>query len=455
METDKVFFKYLRTIAGFIVICGGLFISIWRILLWDVINRYIQANIYRLSNLFALSHTEVVINFTTITRYLSYFIVIAVPLLLVNNQNLRRKSFWVTIVPLIAILFISIISQYWSLVPSSTSKRALYLLAVSLAGIFMGLELKQKTIIRILEIFSGFIIIISYIMIFRYPQATIMTRFSVGAWTGLFDHKNELGNMAAFFSILFLFRLLNFRNDGWLVRLYGMLFFALSLFILIKSDSAASLISFIAIVCIVILAMAFLKWGHLLQTKGKVFISAIGIFLLGVLLIFRDSILGIFGRNSSFTGRVPLWVGLIPYIKSKILLGYGFGEAFWSGGAGQPLTDELLKTTGWDPSLSHNGYLEAILGTGLIGFVFYILFFIQTAYFSIAFFIRERLVYSLIFTAWFVQVMLINIVENKFGTLEIFFWLLLVVAFIFSLRNALESSGPSTLKTSRSDKNHP
>jgi exopolysaccharide production protein ExoQ len=439
MKTSKGFLYYLRIVVSFTVIFGGLFISIWRILLWDVINRFIIANIDRLLNLLTLSQTKVVMNFTAITFYLSYFIVIAVPLLLLHNLNLRRKSFWVAIIPLMTILFISIISQYWSLVPSSTSKRALYLLAVSLAGIFMGLELKQKTIIWILEIFSTLIIIISYIMIFLYPHAAIMTRFSVGAWTGLFDHKNELGNMAAFFSILFLFRLLNFRNDGWLVRLYGMLFFALSLFILIKSDSAASLISFIAIVCIVILAMAFLKWGHLLQTKGKVFISAIGIFLLGVLLIFRDSILGIFGRNSSFTGRVPLWVGLIPYIKSKILLGYGFGEAFWSGGAGQPLTDELLKTTGWDPSLSHNGYLEAILGTGLIGFVFYISFFIQTAYFSITYFLRERIVGSLIFTAWFVQVMLINIVENKFGTLEIFFWLLLVIAFTFTMRNALES----------------
>jgi exopolysaccharide production protein ExoQ len=439
MKTSKGFLYYLRIVVSFTVIFGGLFISIWRILLWDVINRFIIANIDRLLNLLTLSQTKVVMNFTAITFYLSYFIVIAVPLLLLHNLNLRRKSFWVAIIPLMTILFISIISQYWSLVPSSTSKRALYLLAVSLAGIFMGLELKQKTIIWILEIFSTLIIIISYIMIFLYPHAAIMTRFSVGAWTGLFDHKNELGNMAAFFSILFLFRLLNFRNDGWLARLYGMLFFALSLFILIKSDSAASLISFIAVVCIVILAMTFLKWGHLLQTKGKVFISAIGIFLLGALLIFKDSILGIFGRNSSFTGRVPLWIGLIPYIKAKILLGYGFGEAFWSGGAGQPLTDDLLKTTGWGPSLSHNGYLEAILGTGLFGFVFYILFFVQTAYFSITYFLRERIVGSLIFTAWFVQVMLINIMENKFGTLEIFFWLLLVIAFTFTMRNALES----------------
>lgn len=276
-------------------------------------------------------------------------------------------------------------------------------------------------------------------MIFLYPLTAIMQRFSIGAWTGLFDHKNGLGNMAAFFSILFLFRLLNFRNDSWPVRLYGVIFFALSLFILIKSDSAASLISFIAVIFVVILVMSFIKWGHLLQTRQRIIISAIGVFLLGVMWVLRDSILGIFGRNSSFTGRVPLWIGLIPYIKAKILFGYGFGEAFWSGGAGQPLSEELLKSKGWGPTLSHNGYLEAILGTGLIGFVFYILFFIQTAYFSITYFLRERSVYSLIFTALFIQVMLINIVENKFGTLELFFWLLLVVSFVFSLRNALES----------------
>ena len=133
----------------------------------------------------------------------------------------------------------------------------------------MGLELKQKNIIWILEIFSGLIIIISYIMIFLYPQAAIMTRFSIGAWTGVFDHKNTLGNMAAFFSILFLFRVLNFRNENWLVRLYGVIFFALSLFILIKSDSAASLISFIAVVFVVILAMAFHKMGSFAAGQAK------------------------------------------------------------------------------------------------------------------------------------------------------------------------------------------
>jgi O-antigen ligase len=450
MKTGKDLLNYLRIIVVVIVILGGLFISIWRILLWDVINRFIYAKIDTLLNLLTLPHTEVVINFTTITRYLGYFIVIAVPLLLAHNPNLRRKSFWITLIPLMAILFISIISQYWSLVPSSTSKRSLYLLAVSLTGIFMGLELKQKDIIWILEIFSGLIIMISYIMIFLYPQAAIMTRFSVGAWTGVFDHKNTLGNMAAFFSILFLFRLLNFRNDRWPLRLYGVIFFLLSLFILIKSDSAASLISFIAVVFVVILAMVFLKWGYLLQAKQKIIISAICVFLLGVLWVLRDYILGIFGRNSTFTGRVPLWTRLIPYIKARILLGYGFGEAFWSGGAGKPLTEEMYSSTGWGPTLSHNGYIEAILGTGLIGFVFYILFFFQTAYFSIAYFLRERVVYSLLFIAWFVQVMLINIAENKFGTLEIFFWFLLVVAFIFSLRKTLESSDLSNLNNSLS-----
>jgi exopolysaccharide production protein ExoQ len=231
-----------------------------------------------------------------------------------------------------------------------------------------------------------------------------------------------------------------------------MIFFALSIYILIKSDSAASLISFIAVIFVVIFAMAFIKWGYLLHARQKIYLSVISVMLLGVLWVLRDSILGIFGRNSSFTGRVPLWTRLIPYIKAKILLGYGFGEAFWSGGAGKPLTEEMYNSTGWGPSLAHNGFIEAILGTGLIGFFFYILFFIQTAYFSIAYFLRERVMYSLIFIAWFTQIMLINVVENKFGTLEIFFWLLLVIAMVFTLRKTLESKQLSLEISSRLDK---
>ena len=56
MKTDKGFMNYLRTVISIIVIFGGLFISIWRILLWDVINRFIYAKIDRLLHLLALPH---------------------------------------------------------------------------------------------------------------------------------------------------------------------------------------------------------------------------------------------------------------------------------------------------------------------------------------------------------------------------------------------------------------
>jgi O-antigen ligase len=61
-------------------------------------------------------------------------------------------------------------------------------------------------------------------------------------------------------------------------------------------------------------------------------------------------------------GRTRLWQLLLKAIRKRPLLGCGHW-AFWS----EKRNEDLLQTLRWGPGKSHSIYLEAALGTGLVG----------------------------------------------------------------------------------------
>jgi exopolysaccharide production protein ExoQ len=67
-------------------------------------------------------------------------------------------------------------------------------------------------------------------------------------------------------------------------------------------------------------------------------------------------------QSEGLTGRVPLWNELIDYVKKRPLQGYGY-MAFWN----DKQIDAVSADQDWTLREAHNGYLETVLGVGLIG----------------------------------------------------------------------------------------
>jgi O-antigen ligase len=77
-------------------------------------------------------------------------------------------------------------------------------------------------------------------------------------------------------------------------------------------------------------------------------------------------------RTMNLTGRVPLWDILAPEIEERPLIGAGFA-AFWN-----PETLYLIKSKVGFPVVSaHNGFLEVLLSTGVIGLSLFLVFWIS------------------------------------------------------------------------------
>jgi len=83
-------------------------------------------------------------------------------------------------------------------------------------------------------------------------------------------------------------------------------------------------------------------------------------------------------RNiTSLSGRLPLWQALLRYAAERPYLGYGFG-AFWVPSR----FPEILAAAKWRAVVAHNGYLDEILATGVIGLALLLMFWFYGMYMS-------------------------------------------------------------------------
>jgi O-antigen ligase len=140
---------------------------------------------------------------------------------------------------------------------------------------------------------------------------------------------------------------------------------ALSLFLVLKADSMTSF----AICC----ALPYLFWVSKKTLTRKVHvITRIFYFGLPVLIVAArvvlefDRVTEAVGRGVGLTGRTVLWAAVAPAIFDRPYLGYGY-EAFWRGHEGA--SGEVWAQLGNYYYYSHNGFLEVLLGLGLIGLI--------------------------------------------------------------------------------------
>jgi O-antigen ligase len=261
-----------------------------------------------------------------------------------------------------------------------------------------------------------------------------MTFDAPGAWRGVFNYKSFAGQMIAFAGIMFLFRLTNYRNERWPIRIYSFLFLLFSLYFLYRTHNATALGSFVLALGALILGLLYIKWGRLLKPIHWWVIGGITLLLIIAIVVWKDALFGLLGRDATLNGRIPMWMALAPFINQRLYFGYGFGEVFWYS----KYLAEFWKVAPWKAGLAHSGFVEAILDTGIVGFFIWITFLVEVAFLTIRYFIRQRNLYSLIFLIWFIFVILNNITENLLGTYESFNWLLLVISFAFILKEQIE-----------------
>jgi O-antigen ligase len=205
-----------------------------------------------------------------------------------------------------------------------------------------------------------------------------------GAWKGIYWHKNHMGLIASFVSILFLINIINSFRLKEKYKFAWVILYLFSLLFIFETDSVAAYITTLFTNGGIVLALIWLKFKKAINKYHYIFFIIILIFVLLILYINIDRFLGIFNRNTTLTGRLPMWSFLYnTYIIKRPIGGFGF-NAFWYIDTNRIA---IQQAAGYpDPVvIADNGFIDILVNTGFIGLFLFSIFYIGAWWRSIKF----------------------------------------------------------------------
>jgi O-antigen ligase len=261
---------------------------------------------------------------------------------------------------------LAVISTAWSVDPVLTFRKSIALIGENLFGVVLAARLPFAHLMRLVIRAMTFGLLASCVWIFVFPTIAVHQITDVwpyegvhsGAWRGVWGHKTALGHVAAL-TLGFLCLYGRYAFAQWQVRAGAI---GLALICLISSRSGGG---FVVGACVSLSLVGLWALGSLpLTHRLTVLVSLISVVILVALL--SDTIvalvLGVLGKESDLTGRLPFWDAITREAANIPIYGYGYvaGFARYFGPLIAEMTNERLVN-------AHNGYLEVFIAFGYVG----------------------------------------------------------------------------------------
>lgn len=250
-------------------------------------------------------------------------------------------------------------------------------------------------------------------------------------WRGFTATKNNLGQImvlcAAFWAFGFEKAPLTAR---WLI--YSAVL--ASLVMLAFTRSGGAIVAFTTSCSLVIagrLVRRAAGSSWIIVIGGALCIGIFAIFLAYIILgpphweAAFEAFLAVFGKDTTMTGRSYLWQLMMNEFHKHMWLGQGYGS-FWTGREGE--AGYIAVLVGWGyPGQAHNGYIDVLNETGLVGAGLLVLALVSHA--VNLFRLRRRTPEAAaIHFVLFVTILLSNITESSLLRTTSLMWLCLVIS---------------------------
>jgi len=255
------------------------------------------------------------------------------------------------------------LSVFWSENPSLTARRVLGIICTTALGFLLGMRFQTKELFRLLAWALVIGMVATVVAGALFPSFGVMANLDGGAWRGVFNHKNDLGSKMGIAILVFTCLLWESRRN----RMIYAALLLLAVAVIVLSRSMTSII-------VTVLTLSFGIYRRMrFRPAEKVVFAALGPLVALAAVFFlqgrTDQIFALIGRDSSLTGRVPLWQLSFAAVFQRPLLGAGW-DAFWPGKGG----DTIRSLIGWGAPHAHNGFLEIALNIGLVGLIIFMVF---------------------------------------------------------------------------------
>ncbi|WP_428374274.1 O-antigen ligase family protein [Lichenicoccus sp.] len=242
-------------------------------------------------------------------------------------------------------------SLLWSDTPANSLNDLVYLATALLTGMALAIYGSPGDAARIFALGGLAIGVVSLGVIALFPAYGVHqpSEISAGAWRGVYDDKNELGQVMAAFAVVYLVK----GSQLFRPRLVWIGALGVSLLLAVASKSAAAL---------AIIALGTSVYVLLFVLGGIVRVIALLAMPLVIAIAsgLKDEFLALLGRNADLSGRTEIWAAAWRIIQQHMVYGNGYGSATM-GGLVPYLVDRFKVAH------THNGYLDLALSGGVIG----------------------------------------------------------------------------------------
>ncbi|MGE0454990.1 MAG: O-antigen ligase family protein [Vicinamibacteria bacterium] len=267
-----------------------------------------------------------------------------------SREGLRGSRYWLPVVAL------ALASAGWSPSPSTSIMWAIGLLGTTLIGLQLGSSFELDDQLRMIAVVLVGAGVASAAIVVLAPGLGLMQEAAIGAWKGVFSHKNMLGHAMALSGIACAI----LAPGGGRLPVVGL---AWSVALAVASRSLSALV----LLLLGLAGLLILGAVRGLSSRGRLALATVvasGV-VLSVLAAWheKDLLLAALGKSGTVGDRLFLWSALWPPLLERSWFGYGYA-GFW-----RVAESEFPAVTGirWRPEHAHNGFLDLALGLGLAG----------------------------------------------------------------------------------------
>ena len=301
------------------------------------------------------------------------FLATQVPaLMFLARRGLQRDFVRGPFVLLVGLLTWMMASSAWTNLSRYASVDSLALAVTAGAGLYIGSRFSSRQLVVLVWVAMQIGVVVSYYAVKRGWTESVD---GDGNWTGIYFNRNSLGPVAMLGLItgcavvISLWRAKSLPYGRHLMFLVGVLV-VLDVVVYVRSGSSTSIGAAVVASIACVLWIAIGRWHHVtgapMQAIRRIaYPTFVALTLLFAWVGFRyqSTIVGLFGKADFFNGRSALWHYSWTGFLDRPFIGWGW-RAAWS-------TPEFLKRDLWwttaGASWSHNGFLEILLGGGIVG----------------------------------------------------------------------------------------
>lgn len=342
--------------------------------------------------------------------------------------------------PIFVFILWAIVSISWSPVFEVSLSRVLIFVVCSFAAIYFGSRSEMGELVTFLAGALAFVSLACLIAAWVWPDYGVSSFwFYHGAWTGIFWHRNYLGVFMVVAMAVDSVKLLEWKSLPILQKILWSASFLLSAFLLAKSKSATGLLSAVVVLGFLLLIVLWLRFQKKLKKIHYLLILAVLLAALMLAIFNLDKIFALVGRNSSLTGRVPMWQYLFQnVIALRPLQGYGFDSIWHLSGFRTGLGERVAWGT--QVLIGDNGLIDIWLNLGLVGVVLMCGLLLLALVNSVKYLLRERTMLA----AWPLLLLVFTLVANISLSLmlqsELFVWSVVLISQVILANNLKENS---------------